>query len=143
MNLQPANFSGISGESLEGELTCPTCQKIWGTVEGGIYSLNTDGACPHLKFYVENAGGDVEVHYFNGFISTELMTAVEKTGRLIAPDLHGKTVGQFFAHQQSENEFWAKLKCRSLDTILFYVERDDDLSEQSYNYTVHFGADLK
>lgn len=55
----------------------------------------------------------------------------------------GKTVGQFFAHQQSENEFWAKLKCRSLDTILFYVERDDDLSEQSYNYTVHFGADLK
>ena len=98
---------------------------------------------PPLEVLRGECRGDVEVHYFNGFTAAELMAAVEKTGRLIAPDLHGKTVGQFFDHQQSENEFWAKLKCQSLDTILFYVERDDDLSEQSYTYTVHFGADLK
>jgi hypothetical protein len=143
LNLQPANFSGTSGEFLEGKITCPACHEVWGTVDAAIYSLHTDVACPHLKFYVENAGGDVEVHYFNGFTATELMTAVEIAGHLLAPDLDGKTVEHFFAHQQSENGFWAKLKCQSLDTILVHVDSDDDPSEQSFNYTVHFGARLK
>lgn len=143
LNLQPANFSGTSGEFLAGKITCPTCHEVWGTVDGGLYSLHLDVACPHLKFYVENAGGDVEVHYFNGFTATELMTTIEIACRLIAPDLHGKTVEHFFAHQQSENEFWAKLKCQSLDTILVHVECDNEPSEQSYNYTVHFGASLQ
>lgn len=143
MNIRPAEFCATGVGFPDGEITCPACRKVWGTVELGVHSLQPDTACPHLKFYVENAGGDLELRYINNFTVTELMAAVETAGRLITPDLYGKSVEQFFALQLSENEFWAKLECPSLDTILLHVDSDGDASEQSYNYTVHFGACLQ
>jgi len=143
VNIQPAKFSGTSKEFLDGEIICPTCHQVWGTVDFGIYSLREESVCPHLKFYIENADGKVSVRYFNGFTPEELMNAVEVAGRSIAPDLHGKTVEQFLAWQQSEDAFWRRLKCTSVDTVLVHVECDGNLGEHSYNYTVHFGACLR